>query len=225
MGHFTQTDPLEASVGSPYPSAYVYGNNNPLVYTDPSGMRAERVDPSGEVPVAENPVTDEAPEQLALILMQSGAQLPPKGCLPGDGIGTFVDTKRGPFGSRKTVRKVHLCGGVQKKKGAYGLAHINAQGHFGGRLGTSLYAQGLVGATVEDGAHGDYKGGGLVTNWNLPFQCRTPDFKKVVFIFNVTVSADSGDRIITAFIAKDDHLDKMDPDRIDQSCKAGQYPT
>ena len=36
---FTQTDPLEAAVGSPYPSAYVYGNNNPLMYTDPSGMR------------------------------------------------------------------------------------------------------------------------------------------------------------------------------------------
>ena len=37
---FTQTDPLQADVGSPYPSSYVYGNNNPLVYTDPTGLRA-----------------------------------------------------------------------------------------------------------------------------------------------------------------------------------------
>ena len=187
-------------------------------------MRAKRVDSSGEVPVAENPVADEAPDQLALILMQAGARLPPKGCLPGDGIGTFVDTKRGPFGTRKTVRKVHLCGGVQKRNGAYGLAHINSGGHFGGKLGTSLYAQGLVASTVEDGSHGDYKASGR-TSWYLGFQCRTPDFRKVVFIFNVTLTADEGDRIVTAFIAKDDYLDKMDPDRIDQSCKAGKYPT
>ena len=36
---FTQTDPLEADIGSPYPSTYVYGNNNPTVYVDPSGLR------------------------------------------------------------------------------------------------------------------------------------------------------------------------------------------
>ena len=40
--YFTQTDPLEADVGSPYPSAYMYGNNNPLVYTDPSGLRGQK---------------------------------------------------------------------------------------------------------------------------------------------------------------------------------------
>jgi hypothetical protein len=39
---FTQTDPLEADVGQPYPSAYVYGNNNPVVFTDPAGLRAGR---------------------------------------------------------------------------------------------------------------------------------------------------------------------------------------
>lgn len=39
--HFTQTDPLQADVGSPYPSAYVYGNNNPNMYVDPSGLRAD----------------------------------------------------------------------------------------------------------------------------------------------------------------------------------------
>jgi hypothetical protein len=40
MNMFTQTDPLEASVGQPYPSSYVYGNNNPLVYVDPSGLQS-----------------------------------------------------------------------------------------------------------------------------------------------------------------------------------------
>ncbi len=42
IGGFTQTDPLEADVGSPFQSAYVYGNNNPLVYSDPSGLRAAK---------------------------------------------------------------------------------------------------------------------------------------------------------------------------------------
>jgi hypothetical protein len=41
---FTQTDPLEADVGSAYPSAYVYGNNNPTMYVDPSGKRGMIVD-------------------------------------------------------------------------------------------------------------------------------------------------------------------------------------
>jgi RHS repeat-associated protein len=39
LGIFTQTDPLAADVGSPYPSSYVYGNNNPTMYVDPSGLR------------------------------------------------------------------------------------------------------------------------------------------------------------------------------------------
>lgn len=37
---FTQTDPLQATVGQPYPSSYVYGNNNPLRFTDPNGLRS-----------------------------------------------------------------------------------------------------------------------------------------------------------------------------------------
>jgi RHS repeat-associated protein len=41
LGRFTQVDPLAPSSGL-YPSAYVYGNNNPMVFTDPSGMRAKQ---------------------------------------------------------------------------------------------------------------------------------------------------------------------------------------
>jgi Bacterial toxin 44 len=41
QNHFTQTDPLAPEVGSAYPSTYVYGNNNPNVYVDPSGERGK----------------------------------------------------------------------------------------------------------------------------------------------------------------------------------------
>ena len=37
---FTQTDPQQPDVGSPYEASYVYGRNSPLVFTDPSGLRA-----------------------------------------------------------------------------------------------------------------------------------------------------------------------------------------
>jgi hypothetical protein len=39
---FTQTDPLQASVGTTYPSSYMYGNNNPMLFTDPGGMDSIR---------------------------------------------------------------------------------------------------------------------------------------------------------------------------------------
>ena len=43
----------------------------------------------------------------------------------------------------------------------------------------------------------------------------------VHYIWDVTVSADQGDRIITAFIAKDDQLDKADPERMQEACGDG----
>ena len=40
LGTFTQTDPLAPDPDKSYPSAYVYGNNNPVLYSDPTGLRA-----------------------------------------------------------------------------------------------------------------------------------------------------------------------------------------
>jgi hypothetical protein len=45
---FTQTDPLAADLGSPYPSAYVYGNNNPVRFVDPTGLRGELAFANGD---------------------------------------------------------------------------------------------------------------------------------------------------------------------------------
>ena len=36
---FTQTDPAPLDAGSVFEASYVYGYNNPLVYSDPSGLR------------------------------------------------------------------------------------------------------------------------------------------------------------------------------------------
>jgi RHS repeat-associated protein len=222
-GAFTQTDPLNCGAGCAAESAYAYVGNRPTVMVDPSGERGVGVGLGGERLVPENPVGDPAPDQLALVLAASGTKLPAKGCLPGDDVGVFYDGASASFGRRKVLKKVFLCGGVQKSKGSYGLAHINAQGHFGGKLGTSPYAQWQVATTIDEGAPGDYKGGGLVTNWSLPFACKTQSKKKVTihYIWDVTVSADQGDRIITAFIAKDDQLDKADPERMKAACRNG----
>jgi RHS repeat-associated protein len=68
FGAFTQTDPLQADIGSPYPSAYIYGNNNPLMYTDPSGLRGQSAQGSANPVRAGGPG---APNELALTF-QSG---------------------------------------------------------------------------------------------------------------------------------------------------------
>jgi hypothetical protein len=46
---FTQTDPLQASVSSAYPSAYMYGANNPMIFADPSGLRAVDADSESSI--------------------------------------------------------------------------------------------------------------------------------------------------------------------------------
>jgi hypothetical protein len=45
---FTQTDPMPYGAGSSFESSYVYGQNNPGLYTDPSGLRAGMFDGWGD---------------------------------------------------------------------------------------------------------------------------------------------------------------------------------
>ena len=74
-GHFTQTDPMPLGAGSAFESAYVYGNNNPLVYTDPSGLRGGLPG----CPWSNNPIASQQPELLAL---RSQIWIPVPGTLP-----------------------------------------------------------------------------------------------------------------------------------------------
>ena len=55
----TQTDPLPNPPGVSYMSGYVYGNNNPLVYTDPSGLRGQTA--------STNPMAELVPDALAMV--------------------------------------------------------------------------------------------------------------------------------------------------------------
>jgi RHS repeat-associated protein len=42
QGRFTQTDPMPYGAGSSFESSYVYGQNNPGLMTDPSGLRSQK---------------------------------------------------------------------------------------------------------------------------------------------------------------------------------------
>ena len=62
--HFTQTDPLQPDIGSPYPSAYVYASNRPTVIVDPSGLR-------GAAPVKPNSIARTEPNRIPDELAQT----------------------------------------------------------------------------------------------------------------------------------------------------------
>jgi hypothetical protein len=87
---FTQTDPLQPTVGQAYPSTYVYGNNNPTVYTDPSGMRS-----SGGREDSFSSIANFQPLELALV-MASKTTLP--ACT-----GFQLITFGGVYGCKRTV--------------------------------------------------------------------------------------------------------------------------
>lgn len=44
-----KTDPLQATVGQPYPTSYSYGMNNPNLYADPSGLRGTATSAVNEI--------------------------------------------------------------------------------------------------------------------------------------------------------------------------------
>jgi RHS repeat-associated protein len=76
-GRFTQTDPMPYGAGSAFESAYAYALNNPLMYTDPSGLRGGLPG----CPWSKNPIGSQQPELLALrtqILIPVPGTLPPR---------------------------------------------------------------------------------------------------------------------------------------------------
>jgi RHS repeat-associated protein len=73
LGMFTQTDPLQADIGSRYPSAYVYGNNNPTIYVDPSGLRGQAACGKPGVVGSLNLFADSVFDALPLVSVGSSA--------------------------------------------------------------------------------------------------------------------------------------------------------
>jgi hypothetical protein len=96
---FTQTDPLQADVAQAYPSAYVYGNNNPNMYTDPSGMRGQ----AGGLP---SQCFGMDSRQIALDSIQAGSNLPGSVANGFISIGNWVN----PFNDIPKVPKVRIDG-------------------------------------------------------------------------------------------------------------------
>jgi RHS repeat-associated protein len=61
-GRFTQTDPMPYGAGNSFEGAYVYGLNNPVMYTDPSGLRGQLAGCA----LKNNPIQSRAPGMLAI---------------------------------------------------------------------------------------------------------------------------------------------------------------
>jgi Protein of unknown function (DUF2599) len=86
----TQTDPLQPTVGQPYPSSYVYGNNNPMAFTDPTGSRPasppceNKVIPKGFHGVPYGPDCKLVHDGFTLVQNSKGAigELPSRYCNP-----------------------------------------------------------------------------------------------------------------------------------------------
>lgn len=100
QGAFTQTDPLQATVGQPYPSTYIYGNNNPNMYVDPTGLRGQA---AGGLP---SECFGMSARAIALDSIQAGSNLPGS---VGNGfisIGNWVN----PFDDIPKIPKIRIGG-------------------------------------------------------------------------------------------------------------------
>ena len=115
--YFTQTDPLEADVTDPFMSAYVYANNNPAVYIDPTGERGQLAGCAWK----SNLIARQQPDQLAFrssglsanqvrlassrsqILIPQPQPFPPIGVPPRTAPLRVVAPKRPPSTRRRNV--------------------------------------------------------------------------------------------------------------------------
>jgi hypothetical protein len=74
---FTQTDPMPLGAGSAFESPYAYGLNNPLIDTDPPGLRGQLAGCAWK----NNPIASQQPDLMALssqILIPVPGTLPPR---------------------------------------------------------------------------------------------------------------------------------------------------
>ncbi len=95
--HFTQTDPLPMGAGSPFESPYVYGMNNPLVFTDPSGLRAT-VGAPNRLALTSNPIASANPCAGKTAPTGNYAIVFNGGCFPIPNGSTAVTNSKGELG-------------------------------------------------------------------------------------------------------------------------------
>lgn len=94
---FTQTDPMPLGAGSAFESSYVYGLNNPLVYTDPSGLRAQDGPPNA-LALTSNPIASVNPCTGKTAPTGNYAVAFNGGCFPVPNGSTAVTNSKGELG-------------------------------------------------------------------------------------------------------------------------------
>jgi RHS repeat-associated protein len=182
-GRFMQRDPAEPDSGSPLLSSYVYAANRPTVYVDPSGATYQS--DSGEQ------------QKTTRVLMSSAHPSAGEACKGRGKEDVFVTLFRYPLRGRSKVHPVDLkCGAHYGPHNGFGVRHIEAEKHFGGRLtdgaiwfigGTMIHPDVRITQGEERKSRFTYE-----ASWHHPY------FR---YTFNVRVAVETLRKsVVTAFI-------------------------